>query len=166
MTREIYLIRHAQTIEKQGDQKDIERDLTSVGLQNATRMGINFKNKKVAPDIIISSPATRAFTTARLMAEQINYEDTRIHLNDEIYNASIRTLLQVINQLKDQWQKVMIIGHNPSVSYLVEYLTGDEVGDMSTCGVAHMKFKVKLWSDIGEKTGSLVTYEYPDLLNF
>ena len=166
MTREIFLIRHAQSNEKQGDQKDIERDLTSIGLQNATRMGINFNNKKLAPDIIISSPATRAFTTAQLMAEQINYEDTRIHLNDEIYNASIRTLLQVINQLKDQWQKVMIIGHNPSVSYLVEYLTGDEVGDMNTCGVAHMKFKVKLWSDIGEKTGSLVSYEYPDLLNF
>ncbi len=62
--KKLYLLRHARTLEKTGEQKDIDRELNSIGLQNSTRMGINFNNKKEEFDIIITSPAMRAKTTA------------------------------------------------------------------------------------------------------
>ncbi|MEM6523445.1 MAG: histidine phosphatase family protein [Bacteroidota bacterium] len=164
--KKLYLLRHARTLEKTGEQKDIDRELNSIGLQNSTRMGINFNNKKEEFDIIITSSAVRAKTTASLIAEQIAYNTSKIHINEEIYEASIRSLLKVVNQLKDEWDSVLIVGHNPSITYLSEYLTSEEIGDMTTCGVAKIKFNTNSWLEVSEGLGKLVSYEYPDLLNF
>lgn len=166
MSKTLYLLRHARAAEKLSDQKDIDRELDSIGLQNSTRMGINFSNKSFHFDIIISSPAQRARQTASLIAEQLKYNTDKIHFNDEIYEASARTLLQVVNRLKDEWTNVLLVGHNPSISYLAEYLTRAELGDMTTCGVVRIEFDLDSWSEISEGTGELINYEYPDLLNF
>lgn len=164
--KKLFLLRHARTHDKLHDQKDIDRELTAIGLQNATRMGINFKNKKLHFDIIVCSPADRAKTTANLIAEQIQYNTSRIHYNDEIYEASVRTLLQVINNFKDSWEQVLLVGHNPSVSYLSEYLTQQEIGNITTCGVVEITFDVESWSEVSEGIGELASYQYPELLNF
>ncbi|QSE96277.1 SixA phosphatase family protein [Fulvivirga lutea] len=166
MSKNLYLLRHAKASEKLADQKDFDRTLDSQGLQNATRMGINLLNKKVQFDIIIASPAVRALSTASLVAEQIKYDTNRIHQNEDIYEASTRSLLQVVNQLKNEWDTVLLVGHNPSVTYLAEYLSKSEIGDITTCGLAHIKFKNLQWNEVSEGTGELKSYEYPDLLNF
>lgn len=166
MTKTLFLARHAKASEKQSGQNDIDRELNSKGLQNSTRMGINFSNKNIQFDIIISSPAVRAHATASLIAEQLKYDTSKIHLNPEIYEASTRTLLQVLNQLKDEWNTVLLVGHNPAISYLSEYLTKSEIGDMTTCGVVIIEFEVDQWDMVSEGTGKMISYEYPDLLNF
>lgn len=166
MQKKLFLLRHARALEKVGDQKDIERELDPIGLQNSTRMGMNLFDKGISFDIIISSPATRAMQTASLVAEQIKYDTAKIHQNEEIYEASVRTLLQVVNRLKNDWETVMIVGHNPSITYMTEYLTGSEIGNMTTCGLAEVNFEVDDWAAVSEGTGNLATYEYPDLLNF
>ncbi|MEO1054211.1 MAG: histidine phosphatase family protein [Bacteroidota bacterium] len=166
MSKHLYLLRHAQTKEKQTGQSDFDRELTSIGLQNANRMGINFSNKNIQPDIIISSQAKRAKTTSKIIAEQIRYNPDKIHFNEEIYNASIRTLLQVVNQMKDEWNSVILVGHNPAITYLAEYLTNEEIGDMSTCGFVVIEFPFDEWQLVSEGNGNFITYEYPDLLNF
>lgn len=166
MVKTLYLLRHARAMDKASEQKDIDRELNSIGLQNSTRMGINFSKKNEEFDIIITSPALRAQTTASLIAEQIAYNTTKIHTNDEIYEASIRSLLKVVNQLKDEWNSVLIVGHNPSFTYLAEYLTREEIGDMTTCGVVKIEFKIDSWTEVSEGLGKLISYEYPDLLNF
>lgn len=166
MKKNLYLLRHARANERMSDQTDFDRELNSTGLQNATRMGLNFLNKKTQFDIIISSSAVRAISTASLVAEQIKYDTSRIHQNQEIYEASTRTLLQVVNQLKEEWQNVLIVGHNPSITYLAEYITKSEIGDLTTCGVALIEFDTMKWEEISESTGHLISYEYPDLLNF
>jgi phosphohistidine phosphatase len=166
MSKKLYLLRHADALEKLSDQKDVERDLSSTGLQNATRMGINLSNEKVKFDIIITSQAQRAFNTSTLIAEQIQYDPARIHINEGIYEASVRTLLQVVNQFKEEWKTVLLVGHNPSISYLAEYLTKYDIGDLTTCGLVKMTFKVKKWELVTEGSATFQSYEYPDLLNF
>lgn len=166
MTKTLFIARHAQAAEKQSGENDIDRVLNSKGLQNSTRMGINFMNKEVQFDIIISSPAIRARTTASLIAEQIKYDTSKVHINPEIYEASTRTLLQVINQFKNEWDTVLLVGHNPAISYLAEYLSKSEIGDMTTCGVVSITFDFDQWEMVSEGTGKLNSYEYPDLLNF
>ncbi len=125
------------------DQKDIERELDSTGLQNATRMGISLVEQQIKFDIIITSPAVRAMNTASLIAEQLHYDTSRIHANDAVYEASVRTLLQTVNQLKDIWNNVLLVGHNPSISYLAEYLSKYDIGDMTTCGLVVLKINSK-----------------------
>lgn len=164
--KKLFLLRHARSEEKQPGQKDFDRQLTAIGLQNATRMGINFKNKQLQFDIIVSSPAERALTTASLIAEQMNYENSKIHQNEEVYEASVRTLLQVVNKFKDDWQRVLLVCHNPSITYLAEYLTREPIGDITTCGIVQIEFDMQSWNQISEGDGNFISYEYPDLLNF
>lgn len=166
MRRNLYLLRHAQTLEKQADETDAERQLTAIGTQNATRMGMNIKKKDILLDILISSPAARAQATTELLAEQIGYDLSRIHFNAEIYNASIRTLLKVVNNLKNEWKNVLLIGHNPAISYLAEYVSGEPIGNMDTCGLVKLSFNIDGWEEVSEKNGEFISYEYPDLLNF
>lgn len=164
--KQLYLLRHAQTLEKRPDEKDRDRILTPVGFQNANRMGMNLKNKKVQPDIIICGVATRTQQTAESIAEHVSYDSNRVHINGEVYDASIRTLLNVVNNLKEEWKTVVLIGHNPSISYLAEYITGEAVGNMTTCGLVSINFKMDSWLEVSEGNGDFQFYEYPDLLNF
>lgn len=162
----LYLLRHARTHEKQSGQTDFERELSAVGLQNSTRMGINFLNKNITFDMIVSSPAERAQKTASLIAEQLKFDTAKIHFNDIIYEASVRNLLQLVNNFKEEWRCALLIGHNPAISYLTEYICESSVGDITTCGVVKIQFQKLKWSEISEKSGKFISYEYPELLNF
>jgi len=153
-------------MDKAGGQKDIERPLNAIGLQNASRMGMKLKEEEHSFDIILTSPAERAMTTATLIAEQVGYDPARIHVNDDIYDASVRTLLQTVNNFKNEWTSVLLVGHNPSISYLAEYISDGEVGSMATCGLVHLTFDTDNWMEVSEGNGIFDSYVYPDLLNF
>ena len=161
MNKDLYLIRHASSNEKESDQKDIDRTLSSDGLQEATRAGHHFKREGIQPDMIITSPAVRALGTATLIAEQLKYNTDQIHINDELYEASIRTLLQVVNNLKTDWGMVFIVTHNPAISYLAEYITGSEIGSMVSGGFAHIRIANKDWTEVSEGSEDLVEYRDP-----
>jgi phosphohistidine phosphatase len=166
MFKDLYLLRHAEASERQSSQSDRERMLSSTGLQNATRMGIFLQSGGFGPDIILCSAAERTYQTATLVAEQLKYDTSKIHRNPEIYEASTRTLLQVINQLKPAWNKVLLVGHNPSLTYLAEYLTGAEIGHVTTCGLVHLRFSTDNWETVAEGTGEFISYHNPETLSF
>ena len=165
MSKSLFLLRHGQALDKLPDQRDIDRQLNAIGLQNASRMGMKLHEDEQKFDIILSSTAERAMTTASLVAEQLGYDPSRVHKNEEIYDASVRTLLQVVNRLKDSWDKVLLVGHNPAISYLAEYVSNAEIGSMATCGLVELRFKTP-WNEITEGSGKFADYIYPDLLNF
>ncbi|MDH5397172.1 MAG: histidine phosphatase family protein [Cyclobacteriaceae bacterium] len=162
----LYLLRHARTQDRQGNQTDIERELSTVGLQNSTRMGMNLSNKNLQFDMIVSSPAIRAITTSGLVAEQLKYDTNNIYINDEVYDASIRNLLKIVNNFKNEWKNVLLVGHNPAITYLAEYISDGAIGDMTTCGLVHIQFQGIKWDAISEHSGKFISYIYPDLLNF
>ena len=164
--KHLFLLRHARTLERSGDELDINRELSSIGLQNSTRMGMNFLKHKYQFDQIISSPARRALVTSGLIAEQLKIDTASIFINEDIYEASTRTLMNVVNHLKDSWKRVLIVGHNPAISYLGEYLSDAEIGAMTTCGVLYIKFDINSWAQVSEGNGQMISYEHPDLLNF
>lgn len=158
MPKKLYLVRHAKTEERSLDMRDFDRELTSRGMQDATRLGKYYSTKEIIPDQVLSSDAARARATAELIASQMGYELSRIHLNHEIYEASVRTLFQLVTQLKDEWDSVMIVGHNPVMNYLAEYLSDAEIGHMYTGSVACIVFDTDSWMDVIEGSGNLEEY--------
>lgn len=158
MSIKLYLVRHAKTEEGSRDMRDFDRELTSRGMQDATRLGKYYATKEIIPDQILSSDAARARATAELIASQMGYELSRIHLNHEIYEASVRTLFQLVTQLKDEWESVMIVGHNPVMNYLAEYLSGAEIGHMYTGSIACISFETKTWAEVSQNSGTLDEY--------
>ena len=83
---------------------------------------------------------------------------TNVHFK-EIYEASPRTLLKLVNELSPDQKEVMLVGHNPTFTYLAEYLTKEEIGNMPTCSCVKIKF-FNEWNEVSEGTGDLLWFEY------
>jgi phosphohistidine phosphatase len=85
-------------------------------------------------------------------------EHPRIVLDDILYEASARQLLDHINNVEDAYGEVLLIAHNPAISYLAEYLTKADIGDMQPCSAVIIKFDLPSWKLVSEKTGALEKY--------
>ena len=161
MSKKLYLVRHAKAQQQSIDNTDFSRELADRGLRDASLVGSYFKEQGYNVDMIISSPAARALSTAELIAQQIDYKQDAIHTNEELYMASARTFLQVVNQLKDDWDSVMITSHDPAITYLGEYLSRAEVGHMPTGSVMAITFDTDSWQEVSENSGTLDRFITP-----
>ena len=164
MLRYLYLLRHAESKEKQVGQDDLDRKLTPRGMREALLMGTYLYKEKTDIDVIISSTAERARATAGLVVDGLKWDSKKITYSDELYEASARTFFNFLSGLNDEHKRIMCIAHNPVVSYVAEYLTKEEIGDMAPGSLATIKFKIASWKDVGQGNGELENYIYPEML--
>ena len=113
------------------------------------------------PDIIYSSPANRAITTARIIADCFGYERSKIIEDPKIYESAISSILRIINSTDDKYETIMIFGHNPTFTMLSNYLSDKPIMNLPTSGFVQIDFKLKSWSEIEGNTGKLILFEYP-----
>lgn len=166
MTRTLYLLRHAQSAEKQIGRTDKERELTNMGIKDIMLIGGYMQKHNLPIDIIFSSSAERAKTTAQYLLDALKFDLSIINEKEELYEASTRTFLEIIGQLDDSKTHVMCVGHNPGISYIAEYLTKAEIGDMYPAGLVIIKFKINSWAEVKQGSGELENYIYPEMLYF
>ncbi|MEO5976706.1 MAG: histidine phosphatase family protein [Chryseolinea sp.] len=164
MPRYLYLLRHAESAEKQMGQHDRERELTQRGVREASLMGAYLLKENTKFDAVHCSSASRARSTAVVLAESMKIEGEKIDEHDELYDASTRTFFEFITQFNDDEQIILCIGHNPVISYLAESLTKSEIGEMPPAGLAVLKFASDQWKDILPGTAELQNYVYPQML--
>jgi len=164
MPKHLYLLRHAQSAEKQTAHTDKERELTPLGVKEALIMGTYLFKEKLIPDIVVSSDAVRAFTTAGIVSDALHLDLDKVSREEELYEASVRVLMAFLNQIDDAHSRVLCVGHNPSLSYLAEYITGSEIGDMVTAGLVIIKLNIQSWKEVSQGIGSFELYTYPELL--
>jgi len=157
--KKLFIIRHAKSDWSDLTLRDFARPLNKRGFKNAPFMGKQLKKLEVNPDLIISSPALRAITTAKLISKEINYTK-EIQTDENIYEASLHALLDILNKLDDKNEQVFLVGHNPSLSFLVETLSGLDT-DIPTCAVVQIDFDTDTWENISLKNSTLVSYDYP-----
>ncbi len=164
--RILYIVRHAKSSWKDASLSDFERPLKKRGVKDAHIIGELLVSKSVQPDLIISSPANRAISTANILTKEIfssrnqNIKE-KIITDKEIYEASLSDLRDIIEQFNDSLQTVMIIGHNPSFTQLANYLTEEYFENIPTCGVVAVNFNISSWKMIKKYSGKLLFYEYP-----
>ena len=157
----LYLVRHAKSSWKNPNLDDFERPLNKRGRKNAPFMGKVLKKLKVAPDLVISSPANRAATTARIIAAAINFPLENIRYSETIYEFSENALIHVVQQIDAAVNKAMIVGHNPAINGLVNYIGDQPIGNIPTCGVYCVRLDIASWTKISEHCGKLEFFEYP-----
>lgn len=165
MPRILYIVRHAKAEDRATFMADHDRQLVSEGIMAAARMGRYLRDKDVRPDRIISSTAPRAKDTAKVIAEQIGFDQTRIELDDKLFDGGPKAYLSAINALPESVQSVMIVGHNPDVSYFAEFLTHASVGSMSKGAVVAVSFDDLTWAEVSGRTGSIAFQMAPKQLN-
>lgn len=154
MTRILYLVRHAQAEGGQPKQTDKARALTHQGQQDAIQLGGYLKKITTTIDLIISSPAQRAQSTAGLIARQIDFEPNQIRVEESIYSSNKTEILKLLNTLDDSIQEVLLIGHYPTIVELYNYLAIDESKTtMNTAELCSLTFDLS-WSEVSGGTGS------------
>lgn len=157
----LYLMRHAKSSWKEPDLRDYERPLNKRGNRDAPFMGNLLKEKGIRPDIIISSGATRAYTTATIISGQLEYPIKQIIIEDRIYDASAGELIDIINSIEDSNNFAMLFGHNPGFTMLSNYLSDKRIDNIPTSGFVTIQFDLNSWSDVELGSGVLTDFEYP-----
>lgn len=127
---------------------DHDRPLNKRGKKDAPRMGQLLKHEELTPDLIISSTANRAMTTAEATALACDYEE-EIKYTRQFYHADPETYLMVLNGLPDSIERVMVVGHNPGMEELVALLT-DVDTRFTTANIAHVQLPIAQWRELNE----------------
>ena len=164
MVRKLFLIRHADAEESSREVKDFDRQLMRIGYQHAAHVGNYLANESIHPDLMICSTAARARQTAETIADHIKYDYSRIRYQDDLYEASVRIMLGLINQLEDNFKVVVMVAHNPSISFLADYLTQENIGNMMPAGICTIEFEGLAWKEVSQNTGILKAHLSPDEL--
>jgi phosphohistidine phosphatase len=157
----LFLVRHAKSSWDDPMLDDFDRPLDRRGKKDAPRVGKRLRKEKIRPDIIISSPAKRALKTARAIAEQLRFPLKKIRKDASVYEADTAALMIAVRGIKDKHGTAMLFGHNPGISDLARFLTGENTGDIPTCGVYGMEFACKSWKKISKGKGKEILYISP-----
>ena len=160
----LYVVRHAKSSWKESGLSDFDRPLNDRGRKDALRMGKRLKQKQVKPDLMVTSPAKRALSTCKRIAEILDYPKEKIKTDQQMYHADEEELLSVVRNVNDRHGSLMVYGHNPGLTNFVHALSHDhkmEVDDIPTCGIVAFSFEVKSWKNIEFGNGTFLFFDYP-----
>ncbi len=159
--KKLTLIRHAKSSWKYPNLDDLDRPLNRRGRRDAPMMGKRLAKDKALPDLMISSPAKRAWKTAKIIAREVGCEKAKIEKNIALYEAGVSELIQVIQKIDGKYNDVMIFGHNPGFTSLAHYLTNYEIDNIPTCGMFVIEFSVNSWQEVSQGKGKFISFDYP-----
>ncbi len=159
--KEICLFRHAKSSWKYPKLDDFERPLNKRGRKNAPFMGQILHDIGLVPDLIISSPASRAATTARIVAMVLNYPREQIQYLASIYESGHGNLINILSNSDDRLERIMLVGHNPALTILANKIGDTPIANLPTSGAYCVAFNISSWSQIKKKSGKLQFFEFP-----
>lgn len=160
--KELVLVRHAKSDRENHELHDIDRPLNARGYADAYRMSAWFKANGKMPNRVLSSPATRALSTALIFARSLNIGEAQVVLEPEIYEASAEDLLRVLRRQPAKAEYMLMFGHNPGFTELCNRLSGhSRIDNLPTCGLMAFQFPVKDWKDLRIGLGQLSYYQFP-----
>lgn len=155
----LLLVRHAKSCWKDSRLADIDRPLNKRGQRDAPEMGRRLRARSLVPERIVSSPAVRALTTARTIAEATGYDDDVV-IDDELYGAFPADVLDTVSYLPGDVHIAMVVGHNPTMTDLANQFADESIDNVPTCGV--LILEVPEWFRVNE--ACLVDFDYPKRL--
>jgi phosphohistidine phosphatase len=159
--KKLYLFRHAKSSWDYPELDDFERPLNKRGRSDLPIIGNVLKQLDIKPDLILASPATRAAMTARHITEYLNTDIANLRFDVTIYEASASSLLKILQQIPNKFERVMLVGHNPALTSLANMLVNNQISNIPTAGCYAIEFNLSDWSQLKEKAGRSSFFEFP-----
>ena len=161
----LYIMRHAKSSWKFEELSDHDRPLNKRGRTDAPLMGQELAANNVKLQLILSSPAVRAITTATLVARELDYDADDIAIEDRMYGASAAELLEIAHEAPDQVDCMLMVGHNDALSEFANMLSPKQLSSMPTAGVVALRFDCEKWRDVSRSNAELLFYDIPKNLD-
>ena len=159
----ITLVRHAKSRWDGKGLTDRERPLNQRGERDAPTMGKRIVEHGIRPSLIVASPAVRAWTTARIIAQKIGYPIEFLQREDSIYLASLNALLDVVVAQDNGFNNLMVVGHNPGLTEFANFLSPEITNNLPTAGVVSVQIDQENWQLHAQPTTELLVFDYPKL---
>ena len=142
---------------------DLDRPLNERGKRDAPRMGKRLREKGIHPALLVSSPAKRAFGTAKRIAQMLDYPKEKIKKEKTLYHGDEVAMLSTVQELSDKHDVVLVFGHNPGLTDFVNSLMDGEmdIDNVPTCGVVAFEFDLERWKDVAWGKGKMLFFDYP-----
>ncbi len=157
--KQLYIIRHGDSPIMQGG-IDFERPLSEMGKYDAINIGLHLNEDYPLPSYILSSAAKRAIATARIIGEELEFDTTKITSVKGLHNAPMETVLAEISQISANHECIMVFGHNPGLSMLASYLTGENF-NLETCNTVLLNVEIDEWAELTKGTCTVNQYIAP-----
>jgi len=146
----LLVLRHAKASRDDESLPDHDRPLTKRGVKAAHRMGELLREEQLLPDLVLSSTAARARTTAEIAAREANVA-IGVALLPELYLAEPPAYMDALRKLEPSVTRVLVVGHNPGIETLIYRLTGD-AEHMPTAALAVCELPIASWSELAAET--------------
>ena len=155
------LVRHAKSSWEDPGLRDRDRPLNRRGERDAPRMGKRIVEAGIRPSLIISSPAARAWATAKAVAKEIGYPPEFLQREADLYLASVDDFLEIVNAQDIGFNSLMLVGHNPGLTEFANYLYPDLTDNVPTAGVVSVNIDQNDWNLYDQPATELVVYDFP-----
>ena len=156
----LYLIRHAKSDWKDPTTSDFERGLTKRGCKDLNMMGSYLKLRGIVPDLVIASCSLRTQITADAIADNIGFEGQRDYLQ-ELYLTSPETLKETLMLQENTFDTIMVVGHNPQMTDVVNMVVDEHITKMPTLGIVAINFDIDEWSQLEDTQGKIDFFIFP-----
>lgn len=161
--KELILVRHAKSDWANESVKDIDRHLNDRGYADAYQLSQWYKSEFSLPDLMVSSPATRAINTAFIFARTFGMPEAQVMVHGDLYESTLEEYLKVISGMDKKTNRLMMFGHNPAITNLTNELNKDLMFEnIPTCGIIKIGFPYNSWTEVVEKKhGQLLLKKFP-----
>lgn len=157
----LYLVRHAKSSWDDPSLDDFNRPLNQRGEKDAPRMAKRLKERDVTVDLIISSPAKRAWHTCLAFARILEFPEEKIKSDRDLYHAGEEEFSSILKSIKDSNKVVMIFGHNPGLTDFANNLLNESIVNIPTAGIVACRLNIESWNDISTGCGEMIFFDFP-----
>ena len=151
----LHIVRHGKALQDYFNLQDHDRTLIEKGIVNSISFAHQLRQQYAAPGLMISSFAARALHTAHIFAKAMNYPHERVQVNEKLYMGGENVIYNILESLPDELESVMIVGHNPDVTFVANTY-GCNTVSIPTSGVVTIRFKADRWSEISKSKATQV----------
>jgi len=155
------IVRHAKSSWEDMNLRDRERPLNKRGKRDAPEMGRRIQEAGIRPSLILASPAVRAWKTAKAIADAINYPREFLQKEEALYLASVDRILDVIVAQDNNFNNLLIVGHNPGFTEFANFLVPGLTHNLPTAGVVSVEIDQDDWSLYESPAAKLMLHDWP-----
>lgn len=157
----LFFIRHAKSDWGKPGLADIDRHLNDRGYADSNKMSKILQERQIVPDLIISSQAIRAVSTALIFCRNLGFDPSQLLIDSNLYDASVKDYLNCISRINNKFKCVLLFGHNPTISDCAKKLAVSFADEMPTCSIVGIKSNENEWKKIATSKSELFLYDFP-----
>tara|TARA_B100001287_G_scaffold138969_1_gene117024 strand:- start:262 stop:753 length:492 start_codon:yes stop_codon:yes gene_type:complete len=157
--KSLIIVRHCKSSWADLSLSDFDRPLNKRGNIDGELMSNYLREKEKKIDKLILSTSKRTRLTSKYFTEKIHFDS--ISYLDELYHASYSDIINIISKVENNFNSVMVIGHNPGLTELINKYTIMNIYNLPTTGVVKVEFKGDKWDRITENKGIIVYKKFP-----